>query len=540
MAKESTRAFRVVSYVQLALVCFLSPVFAAGAITQERDSQTYNILISTPLSNAQIILGSLLSRLYFIVVLMFSGLPIFGVTMIYGGVTSEEILINFLVASGTALITASLAIAISVIRIGTRRTIFSFYMMFVIYLLGVYLIGTRLPTPSPAGATQPPSSFLAPLHPFMCLEAAMNVKQTPDPEAIAYLPWPIDQAILNPYGAYLALTFLGSGGVIGFCMFFVRRGTKEGELSIWRKVLLRIRPTPTGEAKRRRPRHVWANPVAWREAATREGLGRSGLRWVYAAGGLIAAGWLIFYMFKAPNSPAIRDYLMGVALVEFSVVLLVATNLAAGALTREYESETMELLLATPLTSRYIVWGKLRGLISAVLPLIAVPVGTMLAVTIAYLIRSAGGTPGLKPIWEEAFLEAGILMLAHASWAVMLGMNRSLYAKRSVYAVMQSVGILIVICALLGGICTPVMQSQSGSVVAGASPMIAIAWLTNPYMFPSVSGGGGGAGGADIAQMRVLTVIGSAFTALIVCAFVAQWYRSMVKNFDMIVRKKTR
>ena len=50
------------------------------------------------------------------------------------------------------------------------------------------------------------------------------------------------------------------------------------------------------------------------------------------------------------------------------------TNAAASTVTREKEDGTLDLLLTTPITSHYYIWGKLRGLVSFVLPLIAVPV----------------------------------------------------------------------------------------------------------------------------------------------------------------------
>jgi hypothetical protein len=46
-------------------------------------SQTYDILLSTPLTNGQIVLGSLLSRLFFVVALLVSGIPIFSITQIF-------------------------------------------------------------------------------------------------------------------------------------------------------------------------------------------------------------------------------------------------------------------------------------------------------------------------------------------------------------------------------------------------------------------------------------------------------------------------
>src|SRR5688572_6712679 len=41
LAAVSAKMFQNLSYLQLGLVALLAPVFTAGAITQEKDSQTY-------------------------------------------------------------------------------------------------------------------------------------------------------------------------------------------------------------------------------------------------------------------------------------------------------------------------------------------------------------------------------------------------------------------------------------------------------------------------------------------------------------------
>src|ERR1035437_6598059 len=123
-SKSSSQVFSAISYVQLAMVCLLAPVFCAAAITQERDSQTYNILLATPLTNSHIVIGSLFSRLYYVVALLLSGLPVFAITLLYGGVTRDSILLSFAIAMSTALFTGSLAIAIAVFRLGSGKTVF--------------------------------------------------------------------------------------------------------------------------------------------------------------------------------------------------------------------------------------------------------------------------------------------------------------------------------------------------------------------------------------------------------------------------------
>src|SRR3982751_6299094 len=144
LAKVSAQLFRTTSYWQLGLVAFLAPVFTAGAITQEKDSQTYDILLATPLTNAQIVLGSLLSRLFFVIALLVSGIPIFSITQIFGGVAIRSIILSFAIAAATAFVTAAIAMAIATFKVGTRRTIFSFYLFIVLYLVGGFLLD-RLP-----------------------------------------------------------------------------------------------------------------------------------------------------------------------------------------------------------------------------------------------------------------------------------------------------------------------------------------------------------------------------------------------------------
>src|SRR4051794_33869495 len=206
LAGTSAGMFQNMSYLQLALVALLAPVFTAGAITQEKDSQTYDILLSTPLTNGQIVLGSLLSRLFFIVALLISGIPIFSITQIFGGVAIRNIVVSFLIAAATAFVTGALAMAIATFKVGTRRTIFSFYMFIVVYLVGLFLldqlnffrpvIGFETDTlgkiiKDGAGHTIPihaKTSWFTGLHPFLALRSIFFDKDYMPPELGALPP----------------------------------------------------------------------------------------------------------------------------------------------------------------------------------------------------------------------------------------------------------------------------------------------------------------------------------------------------------------
>src|ERR1035437_2136537 len=170
LAKAASQTFMIISYVQLGMICLLAPVFCASAITQERDSQTYNILLATPLSNSQIVLGSLFSRLYYVVALLLSGVPVFAITLLYGGVTASSIALSFAIALSTALFTGSLAISIAVFRLGSGKTVFWFYVFNAIYLVAILMVDRMWLSVDPATLLRH-TTWLTSVHPFLALES---------------------------------------------------------------------------------------------------------------------------------------------------------------------------------------------------------------------------------------------------------------------------------------------------------------------------------------------------------------------------------
>jgi len=547
-AKSSTRVFEIVSVLQLAMMCLLAPVFTAGAISQEKDAETFNVLLTTPLTNSQIVLGSLCSRLFFVIALLLSGLPIFCITMLFGGVTSHQIFLSFGIAGCTAVLTGSLAIMISVMRVGTRGTIFSFYMGIALFLLAGYALGNwrelYVPESIPPG-TREGMSWLAPFHPFLALFVALNFVKAPEWAAVQHYGWPASTMLSSPHTAYMVMMLLISAILVAFSTLFVRRGIKQGELSWWSRLWRRIRtPAAEGQERRRRARRVWSNPVAWREAVTRGSAASSSLvRYSYIIGG-IAAAILVLFAYGTqrfdPRNPTgnldeARDFLSVTVLIEFVTVMLMASNTAATAITREREAGTMELLLTTPLTSRYIVWGKLRGLVSFTVPLLAVPALTVLA---AALFDRFRGKPNPIAHIETALLLPPLLLI-YSAFACMVGLQMSLKSKRSVQAVLTSVGILVVLGFGLG-LCVFAMNPSAGPVLALMCPItfVTAIWMVlNPHQVLANMGTGSA---MSVTGVQIYLAIGTLLAVGLYGAIVAGTYRSMVTNFDLIVRKQSR
>src|SRR5438477_2553449 len=140
LASGGANMFYLVSYLQVGLICLLTPIFMAGAISQEANPQTWDILLTTPLSSLQIVLGNLFGRLFFVVALLFSSLPLFAVTQYFGGVPGEAIFASYAIAGTSSLLVAAIAVTLSVTRTAGRRAVFVFYISVVMYLFITYAI----------------------------------------------------------------------------------------------------------------------------------------------------------------------------------------------------------------------------------------------------------------------------------------------------------------------------------------------------------------------------------------------------------------
>jgi len=565
VAKTSTQIFRWVAYAQLLMMCVLAPIFTAGAITQERDSETFNVLLTTPLSNAQIIFGTLLSRLFFVIVLLFSGMPIFCITMIYGGVTFSQIVLSFAIAGATAVVTGSLAIMMSMIRVGTRRTMFSFVMAIGLYLLVVWAMaffrGTWVAEAAAQVGGTRQMSWLAPFHPYLSLEVGLSQVPAPSLADVAHYGWPAKHLLAYPHVSYVVMTLLLSLFMVAFSMLFVRSGAKEGEPTILNKLTARFRRRPADAGERRRkPHKVWANPLAWREATTRASAASSVVsRYGMLIGGAVVSLVILLYLIygwpviKSDGTSAAfvaadaRMWLMWLVTVEAALILLVVTNAAATSMTKERESNTMDILLTTPLTSNMIVWGKLRGLIAFAMPMLAVPVFSLLMFVVYDAFKmiqarmsddSAAAMAKLESVINfEAVVLLAMVLLVNTALAAVIGLQTSLKSKKSVKAVIVGISIVTVINSLSFVIINSIVDSapQLGSFVAPFTPFTAVKGLINGVGTREY----GGYTLDNQASVRILMVFGGCIAVGIYAIIVAGIHKALVRNFHMTVRKQT-
>ena len=95
--------FLLLSIFQLLLVGFIAPAFTAGAISLEREKQTLDLLVTTPMRPGGIIVGKLLAALAFVGLMIVAAVPISGLVLMYGGASIDDIVRQQVVLLVTAL-----------------------------------------------------------------------------------------------------------------------------------------------------------------------------------------------------------------------------------------------------------------------------------------------------------------------------------------------------------------------------------------------------------------------------------------------------
>jgi ABC-type transport system involved in multi-copper enzyme maturation permease subunit len=417
--------FQLFSMVQLALVMFFAPLFAASRVAQEKDRQTLVLLLMTDLRNRELVLGKLLASLLPVAVIIAASAPVFALVYLLGGVSLEQIGWSLLLSSAAGLVAGCWGSMVAFWREKTFQTL-------AISVLGLVLfLGVIEAIVALAGEASTVGRWASFCDPFRGMVLILDPLAAQPELALAHVP-----AI--PYVAsMLLLAGLASSIAV------VR-------LRIWNpsRTMSESRPTEIDEATgatRAKTRTIWSNPVIWREIRTRA-YGRrvifiklaylavfvmAGLyvRHAYATGAGLVLGMI---------SPA------GFAFVAVGLVSLLLVNAqAVTALTSERDAKTLELLLVTDITAREFIFGKIGGILYNTREIILPPLLGLLW----FALQGALG-------WENfLFVLIGFLVLV--AFAAMLGLHSGLSFDNSRSAIANSLGTMfflflgVFICMML-------------------------------------------------------------------------------------------
>jgi ABC-type transport system involved in multi-copper enzyme maturation permease subunit len=428
--------FQLFTVVTLVLVAFFAALSAASTVAREKDRRTFILLLLTDMTDAEIVLGKLLGTLLPIGLMLIGMLPVLAMLLLLGGITPAQVVNAWLVLLFTAFAAGSLGGLVALWRDKTFQSLALAVLALVLYVCAVQALGLF--------------SYFADSHP----EASAVSR------SLAGVDWPAVQMWLDPVRAIFGILqpehaggFRVIYGYVGVMMFWsvllnawgvykLRKWNPGGEPIMQRE-------TPEEEeAKDRAKAHaapgavrgVWGNPVLWREIRTRA-YGRRPL--IVKLGYFIVAG-LIAYAALAPVLAGQRvAYAAGYGMIPVTVLsLLLLAAQATTAITSERDGRSLDLLLATDLTPKEFIFGKIGGILYNTKEFLLPP----LILASLYSWLGVLATPPANALWRRPEMNAvnfaavsGGLIIVFA-FVLALGIHVALRNVNSRQAISHALG----------------------------------------------------------------------------------------------------
>ena len=389
---------------QYVLASLMAPSFAAGSITGEKERQTYEMLLASPLRPGAILLGKLLASLCHLAILIFSSLPIVLLCLPLGGTSFYEALASYAMLIMSIVTFGMISIACSSFFRRTAAALVVSYLL----ILPLALLGAMYWSAGELGAQRLLLSFtLLPL-----LTATI----------IIWLFVVTQRRLLHPPD-------VGSEG----------KDVIDEETEMREAVGLVIQ-------RDRFPDRLFAppkrddlmeddiNPMYDKEMRSELfSQGTLMLRVVIQVSMLLAIPLMgVFLYFTPIRAPWYMAYV-----VVFN--LLVGPVFSAGTVTGERERQTLELLLTTVLSPGQILWGKLLS---------GLRVSTVLTCFLLWPVVLAGAmVTAYWPTWSSLLWYVGIILTTCLTTAVVAMFCSVLFEKTSM-SLMTAYLVLIVLFAL--------------------------------------------------------------------------------------------
>ncbi len=449
LATAAAGVFEVVAIIEVAAICLLTPVFMAGAIEQEASPRTWDLLLTTPISSAGIVLGNLLGRVCLVIMLIAAALPILLIMQVFGGVGPRAVLLSAGIAACTAMVVGGAAVLLSATRTGGRRATLVFSIGVLSGLVATWVIDATIAVPIPGEIQASYTTWATPLNPFLTLQTVLRPSQYVAADSGSGFSgfW-----LGHPVSAFTAMSFAATAVMVVWATARVR----------W------LGPVMGGGRGRRtaaaaRPmRPVGLNPIAWRASKGRpRQRWDTLLRWGWAVAGVTAAAVVLALLGGGMMDRDVgRPLILALLTVEVGLLVVAASMTSAQIVTRDREQGTLDLLLTTPIQPAPYLRGQVSGIARMMVPAILPPMVT--AASLAVLIVSAPTGSAFAPAASQAGTDTpwanwgGLLGMVvwlgpFTAFCIGLGLHWSLRSRKSTTAAVMT----LTIAALLAGILVP-------------------------------------------------------------------------------------
>jgi ABC-type transport system involved in multi-copper enzyme maturation permease subunit len=322
--------------VELVLAIAIVPAAAAGAICQDKMRGELTLMMVTDLSDAEIVLGKLASRLVTILGIVACGLPALAILTSLGGADPVAIMAGSMVIVAMAVLGVSLALTFSVWATKPHEALMATYATYAIWLL------TLLAWLETARSSWTPG-LLYVTNPFWLLFGSRWTGGA----------FPFFECLPFLVGSMAISMLLAVVSTRSIRAVTLREAGRPARSSAPRRRLGLAWLGPRGMS----PSLLDSDPAFWRELHRCQPSGWGRALWrLYTVVSAIFTALAIF---------ANRDIAPGTCAFMVSIGLLMVSVTSATSLAEERAHGSLDLLMTTPLSSRAIVlgkwWGSFRG-----------------------------------------------------------------------------------------------------------------------------------------------------------------------------------
>lgn len=159
------------------LTVFIAPATTVNAVSSEHERRTFDMLLATPLSATQMLLGKLVTALAFLLLLILAVMPLFSIIVLFGGVQVGDLTRVIMTVLISAVLGALLGLTCSAI---TRQTYAATLLCYAILAtaIGGTLFAANLWSVTHSMLAAPPQYVVA--NPLSAMAAVLASTRPPD------------------------------------------------------------------------------------------------------------------------------------------------------------------------------------------------------------------------------------------------------------------------------------------------------------------------------------------------------------------------
>jgi ABC-type transport system involved in multi-copper enzyme maturation permease subunit len=417
--------------VELAIVMLAAPAAAAGAICVDRARGTLDHMMVTDLSDAEIVLGKLGAQLMPVFGLVACSWPVMAISSLLGGIDPFALTMAIAIIVAVAVFGCTLALALSVWARKPHEVIMAVYTLSAIVLLA-YPTWQGI---ARSGAISGPPPWLLSANPFY-------LAYTPylAPNSTGW--WDHALFFVVTFAGSVVLTFLAARRIRPATLRARSRCERVTRLGMLGR-LTRLLPAPSLDR----------NPVLWREwhrsrpspwmaILVGSTIGTTSVCCIAGAVDLWRVG-LIPGGGSAVFFAGIWSYL-----IQIGFGLLMFSAVAPMSLAEERQRGSLDVLMATPLSTRTIVMGKWMGAFRLV-PWLTIGPGivAMALATAGHPAGSINWPADQMPLTERLF-GVGLLLatiLVHGAAIASTGLLLATWIRRQSRAIAIGVTVFLIV-----------------------------------------------------------------------------------------------